>query len=53
MLKRMKEKEITRAEKAIRFDVEFDTNNENANITRSGAMHIATLIPAFPCWLRE
>lgn len=44
----MKEKEITRAEKAIMFDVEFDTNIENRNIKSIGAAHIATLMPVLP-----
>lgn len=50
---KMKKKEKTIAEKAIRFEVEFDTNMENKKITTKGAMHIPTLIPVFPCWLRE
>jgi len=45
----MKEKEITRAEKAIMLDVEFDTNKEKRNISKIGVAHIATLSPVFPC----
>jgi hypothetical protein len=41
----MKEKDITRAVNAIRFEVEFDTNSENKNIKAKGARHIVTLIP--------
>ena len=45
----MKEKEITSAEKAIRFEVVFDTNKENTKITRSGVTHMTALIPVLPC----
>ena len=49
ILNTMKEKEITSAENAIRFEVVFDTNKENTKITSSGVTHMAALIPVLPC----
>lgn len=45
MLQAMNENEITRDENAIRFDVEFDTSNEKANINSIGARHNPYFIP--------
>jgi hypothetical protein len=45
----MNANEITKAEKAIRFEVEFDTNKEKANMTRIGARQMPTFTPVFPC----